>query len=156
MGIALDMLLSTHADLQLLGLESLQQITASNDSPFVAGAILKGEYFEKIMTLVTADGADLSEIEKRNFNVLRRMAITVLSRCLQNLSPDEVSSTVQETDLEKFLVALAGFLDRSATCPHEALFAMRCLQSISGVHGVRDDLVLSNSINNVCSFTEYP
>jgi len=154
--VALNMFVSTHTDLQLLGLESLRQITASEDSAFVTGMVLKGEYLEKIISLVTANDADLfSEIEKRNFIVLQRITLTVLSQCLQNSAPDEVSRIVGGINLKALVDALVQFLDMSATRPHEAVFAIRCLQSFSEVQEVRDDLVLANSISTLCSSAEH-
>jgi len=158
--IALDMLVSPRADLQLLGLQSLQHITAtlSSESAFL-GMILNGEYVVKLVSLIVAkDASLLSESEGRNAIASRRIALSVLSQCLKAVSQDKLPSIltddVKGVDLVEFVSALVGFLDGSELSPHEAIFAARCLQAIASIKEVSQilrELDLQSSIDTACN-----
>lgn len=156
--MALDMMLSPRADLQMLGLQSLQQITASPSfaSLSIVDMVLKGDSIVKLLSLIVATES-LSETEQRTFVASQRMALSVLSQCLKAVSNDKLSSLlldVKGVELKDFVSALARFLDSSASTPHEALFATRCLQcmaTIPEVEIVLRDMDLQGSVDKACA-----
>jgi hypothetical protein len=158
--MALDMVLSARTDLQLLGLQSLEQISNSLDSTSpLAEAIVKGDCLEKLVSLVLATGADLlSESEERNFVIMQRKSLAVLTNCLKALcSSGKISSILSEAngfDTKDLVAALVGFLNESASTPHEALYSAQCLQSMCRAEEVQlilNDIDVSSAVSTACA-----
>mmetsp|Transcript_60483 Transcript_60483/g.91213 ORF Transcript_60483/g.91213 Transcript_60483/m.91213 type:complete len:372 (-) Transcript_60483:45-1160(-) len=158
--MAMDMLLSARTDLQLLGLQSLEQIAIGLDSASSqAENILSGDCLEKLISfVVSTNAALLSESEERNFNMMQRKSLVVLSHCLQNVSSTgKLTKVLREAkclDTNTFIKSLVGFLNESLTWPHEAMYSAQCLQYISGAEGVRQilaDMDVSSAISKACA-----
>lgn len=151
LSIARDRIQSDRVDYQLLGIESLSQISSSPVCRCAARKIIScesnGDIMKVILSLIMfsrLDGhppvtkknhGEIDSIEDEYYNAMHRRALTVLANCLSTLNEfGELKSTLStNTSIvsDDLLIALVNIVAKSASIPHEAAEAYKCLDLVS-------------------------
>jgi hypothetical protein len=151
------MLDSDRSDSQLLGMESLEQITRSCECrSSAAKTVLAGECLRKLLSAAQADGSEgFTDMEERHSTIMKRRALTVLANALCALSESNdlkiVLGCTRELKSESLLASLVSTLRESSSCPHEASQAARCMQYLLSAREVEALLVEMSAIGAVSS-----
>lgn len=135
--IAVNLLQDDREDSQMLGLESLEQLTRSPDCRVdVAKVVLSGECLCKLISLIKANRLEISsDMQERRSLLLQRRALEVLANAMGTLSETgEIGSFLDSASSLKsrcFLDALVSILKDSPSKPFVADHAARCTQYLS-------------------------
>jgi len=156
--VALRQLNSNMRDSQLIGMESLEQLTRSE---YRSAASLKifGECIDKILNAIQLDADDASsDIEERHFTMMKRRSLTVLANALNSLSQanelEGLLKAYSHLTSNVFISTLVDTLADSANSPHEATQAAKCIQELMIDSEVKKQLIemsTSSIVASACS-----
>ena len=157
--VALSQLSSNMRDSQLIGMESLEQLTRSECRRTISLKVLGEKCIDKILIATRLDTNDVStDIEERHFTMMKRRSLTVLANALSALSQaGQLGGALNDCSQLKciaFISSLVDTLADSANCPHEATQAARCMQELMIDSEVKKDLVemsASSIVASACS-----
>lgn len=157
--VALSQLSSNMRDSQLIGMESLEQLTRSECRRTISLKVLGEKCIDKILIATRLDTNDVStDIEERHFTMMKRRSLTVLANALSALSQaGQLGGALNDCSQLKciaFISSLVDTLADSANCPHEATQAARCMQELMIDSKVKKDLVemsASSIVASACS-----
>lgn len=152
--VALQQLCSDRLDSQLIGMESLEQVTRCESRGHVSKKVLEGSCLEKVLSAAQADATDARcDIEEQHISVMKRRAITVLANALCAISKlNELEVFLEgcaQLKSESFICNLVETLREASTQPHEATQAARCMQHLMASKDVQSVLIEMSAISVV-------
>lgn len=152
--VAMKQLGASQMDSQLIGMESLEQITRCECRALISRKVLEGSCLEKVLAAAQDDSANArSDMEEQHINVMKRRALAVLANALSALSAEGKLADVLRSTPELKSDTLVSFLvDEVRECvsaPHEATQAARCLQYLMSEKEVEDILVEMSAVSVV-------
>ncbi|KAL7572309.1 hypothetical protein ACA910_017906 [Epithemia clementina (nom. ined.)] len=140
LSIAAEMLSQKQHHSSLLALETLEQLSRTNNvhQNFVARHLLSGQdgFCNTVVTLIQSDPRDCIQAEKDFMALMRRYALAVLANCVTSLEQSgEFMSVVAQDKQElltsrSMLMALTSELAAAHERPHEACYAAECLRAL--------------------------
>jgi hypothetical protein len=158
--VALQQLCSMRLDSQLIGMESLEQITRCESAGHISRKILEGSCLGKVLSAAQDDvtNARAGEIEGQHVSVMKRWATTVLANALCALSQsgqlEVVLRDCAELKTEHFICNLVETLGDASSLPHEATQAARCIQHLltsKDVLTFLDEMSAISVVSDACS-----
>ena len=160
--VAMQHLCSERLDSQLIGMQSLEQITRSESRACVSKKVLSGPCLEKVLVAAQEDSTSSGsrDFEDEHLNVMKRRAITVVANALSSLteSGDLIPEILRSsTDLksEAFICCLVETLREFRDAPHEATQAARCMQHLMNdkqVGTILQDMSVASVVSDACDY----
>jgi len=152
--VAMQQLCSDRLDSQLIGMESLEQITQSASRFCVSNMVLEGECLAKVLAAAQDDIVNAtSEFEEQHITVMKRRAMTVVANALSALAEsgrlDSLLSGCGELKSESFICSLVETLREASTSPHDATQAARCIRHLLTSKEVEAVLIEMSAISVV-------
>jgi hypothetical protein len=152
--VALQQLCSERLDSQLIGMESMEQMTRCASAGHISRKILQGSCLEKVLSAAQDDVTNAcAEMEEQHMSMMKRRATTVLANALCALSQsghlEVVLKDCSELRSETFICNLVETLGDASTLPHEATQAARCIQHLMTSKDVLTVLVEMSAISIV-------
>lgn len=152
--VALQQLSSERLDSQLIGMESLEQITRSCSRCCVSKKVLDGECLAKVLSVAQDDAGNArTEMEEQHVSVMKRRAITVVANALSALAESgelhNVLADCSALKSESFICCLVDTLREASTSPHDATQAARCIQHLLTAKDVESFLIEMSVISIV-------
>lgn len=160
--VAMQQLCSERLDSQLIGMESLEQITRSGSLTCVSRKVLSGPCLEKVLIAAKEDSSndDLSDIEEEHMCVMKRRAMAVVANALISLTESgdlitDILSSNSELKSESFITSLVDTLREFREAPHEATQAARCMTQLitdKQVGSILQDMRVASVASDACAF----
>ena len=152
--VAMQQLSSDRLDTQLIGMESLEQITQSASRFCVSNMVLEGECLAKVLAAAQDHAGNArSEFEEQHISIMKRRAMTVVANALSCLAEsgrlDSLLSQCGEIKSESFICSLVDTLREASTSPHDATQAARCIQHLLTSKEVEAVLIEMSAISVV-------
>lgn len=149
--LALKQLNSPMADSQIIGMETLEQLTTCECRRSAAKAVLEEPCKQKVLSAAQCLPSENPEVlYGRHAGVMKRRALAVLANALCALSDAKELEVVlggnPELKSETLVSALLSALRESTTQPHEATQAARCIKHLMIAREVESHLVELSAI----------
>lgn len=153
--LALEQLSSERLDSQLIGMETLEQITRCESRAIVSKKILSGSCLQKVMAAAQEDLMNATcDMEEEHMNLMKRRAMTVVANALCALGEsgdlNDVLRHSADLQSETFICCLVDTLRDAAASPHEATQAARCMQHLMTVKQV-ETILMEMSVTAIVS-----
>ena len=156
--VAMQQLCSDRLDSQLIGMETLEQITQSASRFCVSNKVLEGECLAKVLAAAQDDAGNAgSEFEEQHISIMKRRAMTVVANALSALAEsgrlDSLLSECRELKSESFICSLVDTLREASTLPHDATQAARCIRHLltsKEVEAVLIEMSVDSVVSDAC------
>jgi len=153
--VALRQLSSQFVDSQLIGMESLEQMTRCESRTCISKKVLTGSCLSKVLEATQQSPSALhSTLSEDHESVIRRRAITVLANALSaSAESGELQSVMDESKMlksESLINSLIETLRDASTSPHEATQSARCIQYLMTDKQVKM-IIMKMSVESIVS-----
>ena len=161
--VAMEHLCSERLDSQLLGMQSLEQITRSESRACASKKVLSGPCLKKVLFAAQEDASSSvvsSDFEEEHMHVMKRSAMTVVANALNSLTESgdlntEILRSCTDLKSEAFICCLVDTLREFRGAPHEATQAARCMQHLmtdKQVESLFHDMSVMSVISDACDY----